>query len=196
MKNPKKPLPNYHHRAWTPEDDITLRSLLERGNDGETISKILGRTRASIITRRSLLGNLPRMKRSPNGTAAPFSLHTRNHQRPAPVAREVQPKTPAPRVSGVKMAKVAVASPAPADKSYYQQAQESYTFKLVFGVKRLKRGDITKISLQLKMTKSKVSQILAGMGKSEAVVDLLYQMAQGRTTLYQQLSDLIGSNRG
>jgi hypothetical protein len=94
------------------------------------------------------------------------------------------------------MAKVAVASPAPADKSYYQQAQESYTFKLVFGVKRLKRGDITKISLQLKMTKSKVSQILAGMGKSEAVVDLLYQMAQGRTTLYQQLSDLIGSNRG
>jgi hypothetical protein len=28
------------------------------------------------------------------------------------------------------------------------------------------------------------------------VVDLLYQMAQGRTTLYQQLSDLIGSNRG
>lgn len=194
MKNPKKPLPNFHHRAWTPDDDITLRSLLERGNDGETIAKILGRTRASIITRRSFLGNLPRMKRSPNGTAAPFSLHTRNHQRPAPVAPEVQPS--APQVSGKKMPKVAVASPAPVAKSYYQQAQESYTSKLVFGVKRLKRGDITKISHQLKMTKPKVSQILAGMGESEAVVDLLYQMAQGRTTLYQQLSELIGTNRG
>ena len=121
MKNPKKPLPNFHHRAWTPDDDITLRSLLERGNDGETIAKILGRTRSSIITRRSFLGNLPRMKRSPNGTAAPFSLHARNPQRPAPVAPEVQPS--APRVSGKKMPKVAVASPAPVAKSYYQHAQ-------------------------------------------------------------------------
>jgi hypothetical protein len=199
MKNPKNTSPNFHHRAWTPNDDLTLRSLLERGNDGETISRVLGRTRASIINRRFILGNLPRMKRSPNGTKAPYSFKTGKHQRVtvAPVLQEVQLLAPPVKEKKTRqVTKVTKTSPAPVSKNYYQQAQESYTSKLVFGVKRLNRGDITKISRQLKMAKPKVSRILAGMEKSEAVIDLLYQITQGRETLYQQLTNLISSNRG
>ena len=184
MKKPKNFPPAAHHRAWTADDDTTLRSLLEKGTDGETISRVLGRTRSSIITRRSTLaknGGLPRMKRSPNGTTTPFSLRAFFHQNQQTLSWSEPVQTPVA---------VAPARPIP------QQVQESYIGKLVYGVKRLRRGDVSAIASALKISKSSVSQILLGKQKSVPVVNMLFEMTQDRPTLYQQLSELISTNRG
>ena len=48
----KKQKPAFTHMRWSEADDKLLRELIERGADGTTISKTLGRTRSSIFNRK------------------------------------------------------------------------------------------------------------------------------------------------
>ena len=63
----KKQKPAFTHMRWSEADDKLLRELIERGADGTTISKTLGRTRSSIFNRKFVLGIDQAMKKTKKG---------------------------------------------------------------------------------------------------------------------------------
>ena len=63
----KKQKPAFTHMRWSEADDKLLRELIQRGADGTTISKTLGRTRSSIFNRKFVLGIDQAMKKTKKG---------------------------------------------------------------------------------------------------------------------------------
>ena len=76
MAEKMKKKPDFLHMRWSEADDQMLKELIQRGTDGNSIARALGRTRASVFNRKHQLGIEGKIKRTPKGKADPLSYGT------------------------------------------------------------------------------------------------------------------------
>jgi hypothetical protein len=157
MKNQSISQPASMNKAWTPEEDQMLISLIKRGSDTVTISSILGRTRASIMNRKFNLGIEERIKRSPKGTGEKVPLSFRK------IERGSSKKVEAPKAK--EKAKVKV-NPTVKEKTT--------VYKALYIHRNMRRGDITEIAKRIGVAISHVSSVLNGTYENETILDLAY----------------------
>ena len=64
-------------KRWTADDDTTLREMISKGKNSEQIARKLGRTRASVMGRKSFLGIEEKMTQA-RGSEMPYTSFARN----------------------------------------------------------------------------------------------------------------------
>ena len=187
----KKQKPDFLNLRWSESDDNFLREMIERGADGTTIANALGRTRASIFTRKHQLGIEGKIRRSPKGKASPLSYGTRvPSAKPAPANIEelaqavVQVETPV-KIKKVKSTKSKVKSEVTETK--VERGRLSQSAKLAQINRRLRRGDVRKIAEKTGFTEGFVSTVLSGMNPNERIINVAYNMLRGRKTNEQMM---------
>jgi hypothetical protein len=167
---------------WSEADDKLLRELIERGADGTTISKTLGRTRSSIFNRKFVLGIDQAMKKTKKGQTNDLTYGTKirtvkEEPTPAPVV-DVAPVVEAPaKVKKQPKVKVEVTTTKEKGKS-----KIPYNFKLAQVNQRRRRGDIAKIAASTGFSQGYVSTVVNGLQDNERIVSVAYNMARGRKT--------------
>lgn len=149
MKNQTISQPASMNQAWTSEEDQMLANLIKRGADAVTISSILGRTRASIMSRKFNLGIEERIKRSPKGTGEKVPLSFRKRE-------------------AISIKKVEALKTIPVVK------EKTIVYKTLFIHHNIRRGDITEIANRLGVTIGHVSSILNGTYENKTILDLAY----------------------
>jgi hypothetical protein len=179
----KKQKPAFTHMRWSEADDKLLRELIERGADGTTISKTLGRTRSSIFNRKFVLGIEQAMKKTKKGQTNDLTFGTKTRStepQPAPVleVKQVPAPTPTP-TKAKKEPKVKVQLNVAKEKG---KAKIPYNFKLAQVNQRRRRGDIAKIAASTGFSQGYVSTVVNGLQDNERIVSVAYNMARGRKT--------------
>jgi hypothetical protein len=144
--------PSSMNKAWTPEEDQMLVSLIKRQADGVTISNVLGRTRASIMNRKFVLGIEERMKKSPKGTGKNVPLSFRSNG----VKKSLNPEA----------SKKTVSEPVVKEKTI--------VYKILFIHRNMRRGDVSEIAKKLGVTVGHVSGVLNGNYENKTIIDLAY----------------------
>jgi hypothetical protein len=177
----KKQKPAFTHMRWSEADDKLLRELIERGADGTTISKTLGRTRSSIFNRKFVLGIEQAMKKTKKGQTNDLTFGTKTRStepQPAPVLEVKQAPAPTP-TKAKKEPKVKVEVTLAKEKG---KAKIPYNFKLAQVNQRRRRGDIAKIAASTGFSQGYVSTVVNGLQDNERIVSVAYNMARGRKT--------------
>jgi len=77
-------------QRWTETEDMNLRQLVETGHNSEEIARALGRTRASVLTRKSFLGITTRMEHARGATMPMVSFKRKTSNTPYEDAAELQ----------------------------------------------------------------------------------------------------------
>jgi hypothetical protein len=144
--------PSSMNKAWTQEEDQMLVSLIKRKADGVTISNVLGRTRASILNRKFVLGIEERIQRSPVGTGKTVPLSFR--------------KTGSKKSLNPDASKPTVKEPVVKEKTL--------VYKVLFIHRNMRRGDISEIAKKLGVTVGHVSAVLNGTYENKTIIDLAY----------------------
>ena len=98
-------------KRWSKKDDATLRRMIKQGKNSEEIATELGRTRSSIMGRKSFLGIKTKMTPA-RGSKMPYVAFGRNRRSPEEMMMddglsfsndvELQPKSKAGRPAGSK----------------------------------------------------------------------------------------------
>jgi hypothetical protein len=177
----EKKKPAFTHMRWSEADDKLLRELIERGADGTTISKTLGRTRSSIFNRKFVLGIEQAMKKTKKGQTNDLTFGTKTRStepQPAPVLEVKQAPAPTP-TKAKKEPKVKVEVTLAKEKG---KAKIPYNFKLAQVNQRRRRGDIAKIAASTGFSQGYVSTVVNGLQDNERIVSVAYNMARGRKT--------------
>jgi hypothetical protein len=188
----KKPIT--HQSSWTPEQETILRNMFAAGNTTAEIAVFLGRTRASVYTRKYQLGLEGRISRSTKsqtqGSVRAWTQkkkgksHTNVDTTPAPTPQmEIQFTPPVQTKRGrVKKSPEGVT---PKLNSY-----NNYTYKLAFVNQRKQRGDVKLLAEVCEVHQSFVSRVLDGLFISPEIVDMAFTHCQGRPTHMETLQEL------
>ena len=96
-------------KRWSKKDDATLRRMIKQGKNSEEIATELGRTRSSIMGRKSFLGIKTKMTPA-RGSKMPYVAFGRNRRSPEEMMMDevlveevqLQPKSKAGRPAGSK----------------------------------------------------------------------------------------------
>ena len=178
----KKQKPAFTHMRWSEADDKLLPELIERGADGTSISKTLGRTRSSVFNRKFVLGIDQAMKKTKKGQTNDLTYGTKvrttkEEPTPAPVV-DVAPvvETPA-KVKKQPKVKVEVTTTKEKGKS-----KIPYNFKLAQTNMRRRRGDIAKIAAATGFSQGYVSTVINGLQDNERIISVAYNTVRGRKT--------------
>ena len=186
MAEKMKKKPDFLNMRWSPADDQMLKDLIERGADGNSIARALGRTRASIFNRKHQLGIEGKIKRTPKGKADPisFGTKTRGETTSTQLIVEFTPEEPKP-------AKKPKAKKTPKVKQVAETKTErgrlSQTAKLAQINRRLRRGDVRKVAQKTGFTEGFVSAVLAGSAPNDRVINVAFNMLRGRKTNEQMM---------
>lgn len=212
MKERMKNKPDFLNLRWSKSDDNLLRELVERGENGNTIARILGRTRNSIFGRKHILGLGGTIKKTPKGQADPVSYGTRiskttgsvGNTKKSPVEEFVQEKIeekvevkvktqkPVKKTKPTSTKKTEVKSEVSKPKSEVskrksEKSRTPQSAKLAQINRRLRRGDVKKVSEKTGFTLSYVSAVISGLCPNERVINAAYSMVRGRKTNEQMM---------
>jgi hypothetical protein len=135
------------NKAWTPEEDQMLISLIKRQSDTVTISNVLGRTRASVMGRKHILGIKDRIKRSPKGTGKTIPLSF----------RKMEPRKSLNPIASKPVVK-----------------EKTLVYKILLIHRNMRRGDISEIAKKLGVTVGHISGVLNGSYENKTIIDLSY----------------------
>jgi len=182
--------PDFLNLGWSKQDDQLLAEMIERGVDGTTLARSLGRTRASVFARKNTLGIKTRIKRTPRGKADPLS-YSKNGPRSTEGEKTTSP-APIKQVESVKAKpkkKVAKKKTEPKQQAEVksEKGRLSQSAKLVHLNRRLRRGDVKKVSDKTGFTVGFVSAVLSGLSPNERVINTAYNMLRGRKTNEQMM---------
>lgn len=188
----KKPIT--HHSSWTPEQEQVLRNMFAAGNSTAQIAVFLGRTRASVYTRKYLLGLEGRITRSTKSqtqaSVRAWTKKKRGKSKPQPTLvpapspqMEIQFTPPVQTKRG--RVKKSPAGFTPKLNSY-----NNYTYKLAYVNQRKQRGDVKLLSEVCEVHQSFVSRVLDGLFISPEIVDMAFTHCQGRPTHMETLQEL------
>ena len=187
MEKNSKDKPRSMNIPWSEADDQMLRELVERGTDGNTIARALGRTRASVFNRKAILKIEGKIKRTPKGKADPLTYGTRipskthssqvsikfipNELKQDEEIRTRKSSNPKQRVTEIKT----------------ERGRLSQTAKLAQINRRLRRGDVRKVAQKTGFTEGFVSAVLSGCAQNERVINVAFSMLRGRKTNEQMM---------
>ena len=177
--------PDFLNLRWSEADDQLLKELIERGADGNSIARTLGRTRASIFNRKHQLGIEGKIKRTPKGKADPISFGTKTPSsketvnEPQFTIEFTPPKAKPKKKKTSKVKQVA--------ETKIERGRLSQTAKLVHINRRLRRGDVRKVAEKAKFTEGFVSAVLSGSSPNQRVINVAYSMLRGRKTNEQMM---------
>lgn len=177
--------PDFLNMRWSEADDLLLKELIERGADGNSIARTLGRTRASIFNRKHQLGIEGKIKRTPKGKADPISFGTKTPSNKETVNEpqftiEFTPKEAKPKKK--KTSKVKQVA-----ETKTERGRLSQTAKLAQINRRLRRGDVRKVAEKTGFTEGFVSAVLSGASPNERVINVAFNMLRGRKTNEQMM---------
>lgn len=196
----KKPIT--HHSAWTPEHDKILRNMFAAGNTTAQIAVFLGRTRASVYTRKYLLGLDGRFNRS---TKSQTQACVRNWTQKKKRNSLVNPTLTLPPTTSPQM-EIQFTSPVKTKRGRPRKvtgketpkvnAFNNYTYKLAFVNQRKQRGDAKLLSEVCEVTQGFISRVLNGLYISPEIMDMAFTHCQGRPTHMETLQELGFSTLG
>ena len=177
--------PDFLNLRWSEADDQLLKELIERGADGNSIARTLGRTRASIFNRKHQLGIEGKIKRTPKGKADPISFGTKTPSNKETVNEpqftiEFTPTEAKPKKKKPSKVKQVV-------ETKTERGRLSQTAKLAHINRRLRRGDVRKVSQKSGFTEGFVSSVLSGTSPNERVINVAYSMVRYRKTNEQMM---------
>jgi hypothetical protein len=185
MSEKMKKKPDFLNLRWSEADDQMLKDLITRGADGNSIARALGRTRASIFNRKHQLGIEGKIKRTPKGKADPISFGTKSKSNEPKFTIEfTQQETPAKPVKVKKTPKTKTKQFA---ENKVERGRLSQSAKLAQINRRLRRGDVSKVSEKTGFTNGFVSAVLSGSCPNERVINVAYNMVRGRKTNEQMM---------
>lgn len=139
--------PTSMNKPWTAEEDQMLISLIKRQSDTVTISNVLGRTRASVMNRKHILGIEDRIKRSPKGTGKTMPLSF----------RKMEPRKSLNPIASKPVVK-----------------EKTLVYKILLIHRNMRRGDISEIAKKLGVTVGHISGVLNGSYENKTIIDLSY----------------------
>lgn len=189
MSEKMKKKPDFLNLPWSKADDQMLKDLISRGSDGNTIARALGRTRSSIFGRKHLLKIEGKIKRTPKGKTDPISFGTKTRKESEPqFTIEFTPTETPKKVKKVsKTSKTSKVKQEKTTESKSERGRLSQSAKLAHLNRRLRRGDVSKVSEKTGFTNGFVSAVLSGASPNERVVNAAYNMLRGRKTNEQMM---------
>lgn len=196
----KKPIT--HQSSWTPEQETILRNMFAAGNTTAEIAVFLGRTRASVYTRKYQLGLEGRISRSTKsqtqGSVRAWTQKKKGKSNPQPTL--AQPPAPSPQMEiqftlpvQTKRGRV---KKSPEGVTPKLNSYNNYTYKLAFVNQRKQRGDVKLLAEVCEVHQSFVSRVLDGLFISPEIVDMAFTHCQGRPTHMETLQELGFSSSG
>jgi hypothetical protein len=179
--------PDFLNLRWSKADDQMLKELITRNLDGSSIARALGRTRASIFSRKKILGIQQRISKTPRGKAGPLCYNTHEKKvKPKepkfvldlkiPQEIPVKPSKPSKIKNSTKESKVKKV------KKVKIESMLSQTAKFAQINRRLSRGDVKKIAKKTGFSSALVSAILSGISPREIIINATYDMVIDRKT--------------
>ncbi len=186
MAEKMKKKPDFLNMRWSEADDQMLKELIQRGTDGNSIARALGRTRSSVFNRKHQLGIEGKIKRTPKGKADPLSYGTitRSERPTTQLAVEFtsEESKPVKEVKTKKRLKVKQTT-----ETKTERGRLSQTAKLAQINRRLRRGDVRKVAQKTGFTEGFVSAVLAGTAPNDRVINVAFNMLRGRKTNEQMM---------
>jgi hypothetical protein len=178
--------PGSLNTRWSKADDQMLRELIQRGADGNSIARALGRTRRSVFNRKYVLGIDGRIKITPRGKADPPSFGTRTVNQTPKTQHKVETVGNEPKpIQKAKTKKTQKSNQLKETK--IEKGRLPQSAKLAQINRRLRRGDIRKVAQKTGFTEGFVSSVISGISPNERVINVAFNMLRGRKTNEQMM---------